>query len=68
MNNSHNSFILFIAAASLVSPAGMELRSFELSTPHTHIETHTVASDSSLTYTISATTAGTNVLNMIRAT
>ena len=47
-----------------ISPTAIELCSFDPSMPHIHAETHAVASEGSLTYVVSATTASTIALSL----
>ena len=61
----HPSVVYFIAGVSLISPAGIELCSFEQAMPHTHAEVYWVASASALTYTVSASTTGTGAIVVI---
>ena len=56
----------FMIAVVSISPAAIELCSFESPVPHTHIEVYTAAaSTNNLTYTISATTTATTAVNAV---
>ena len=57
---------VLMSGVILFSPSVVEMCSFEPAMPHTHVESHIVATEANLTYILAGTTASTLSVSAIR--